>query len=123
MERELSKVSKIVDHVKSQGIERVDRAMVADGDYVEKMVRVTGLTRPTGEALRPHEYRPIPASHSSSLPARTDFLSNSAHYRDEVRTRVPCPRDRPEANGANNPPVHLVLRLERSQNARVVFSP
>ena len=62
LERELSKVSKILDHVKNegieqgreQGLERVARAMLADGDSVEKIVRVTGLPRLTVEALKPH---------------------------------------------------------------------
>ena len=62
LERELSNVSKILDHVKhegieqgrEQGLERVARAMLADGDSVEKIVRVTGLPRLTVEALKPH---------------------------------------------------------------------
>lgn len=50
--KELSAMSKILDEAKRQGREEVARAMLAEGDSVEKVVRVTGLIRSAVESLR-----------------------------------------------------------------------
>ncbi len=60
--RELSTVPKILDEVKNQGLkqgreeglQQVVRAMLADGDSVEKIMRITGLPRATVESLKAH---------------------------------------------------------------------
>jgi len=60
--KELSAMPKILDEMKNQGLkqgreeglQQVARAMLADGDSVEKIMRITGLPRASVEALKAH---------------------------------------------------------------------
>jgi len=56
--KELSAMPKILDEMKNQGreegLQQVARAMLADGDSVEKIMRITGLLRKSVEALKAH---------------------------------------------------------------------
>ncbi|MCL5065524.1 MAG: hypothetical protein M1600_10720 [Firmicutes bacterium] len=56
--KELSAMPKILDEMKNQGreegLQQVARAMLADGDSVEKIMRITGLPRKSVEALKAH---------------------------------------------------------------------